>query len=256
MKQKIRDQRDGNWYWISRSVYLNYAERIGVIGLAVYNAYASYAFQNQEVYPSQNTIAKKLGITKPTLIKYSKILAKYKLIRIEKKDGKSNHVFLLDILDLPVKEVNRGGKGRLLPGVKDVYPNKNKLKKNKKNKIVRKRISDHPLLKDKTPKKDFYTKSTDKLIKLLLAKKIITRIPNKKKWAKQIELLNKKDGAKKKEINRVLNWYKIHVGEFRVPEGNCAESFRLKFDRIRAAIVREDNKPKEEKKTVYRVHRK
>ncbi|MEM3905518.1 MAG: hypothetical protein QXZ17_01410 [Nitrososphaerota archaeon] len=42
-KIEVRDIRDGDWYWIPRIVFEDYAPKIGVIGLALYNAYASYA---------------------------------------------------------------------------------------------------------------------------------------------------------------------------------------------------------------------
>lgn len=41
-KFEIRDICDSDWYWISR-VFDDYASKIGVVGLALYNAYASYA---------------------------------------------------------------------------------------------------------------------------------------------------------------------------------------------------------------------
>lgn len=42
-KIEVRDIRDSDWYWISRRVFEDYAPKIGPIGLALYNAYASYA---------------------------------------------------------------------------------------------------------------------------------------------------------------------------------------------------------------------
>ena len=37
---EIIDLRNGDYYWIDNSIYEDYASKIGVIGLALYNAYA------------------------------------------------------------------------------------------------------------------------------------------------------------------------------------------------------------------------
>jgi hypothetical protein len=69
-KNEIRDMRDGDWYWISRAVYEYYAPKIGAIGLALYNAYASYARDKGLAFPSQKTISKRLRISISTIRKY------------------------------------------------------------------------------------------------------------------------------------------------------------------------------------------
>jgi len=43
LKIEVRDIRDSDWYWISRSILEDFAPKIGVVGLALYNIYASYA---------------------------------------------------------------------------------------------------------------------------------------------------------------------------------------------------------------------
>jgi len=40
---EFRSIEDGEWYWIPRRVFEDYASKIGVVGLALYNAYSSYA---------------------------------------------------------------------------------------------------------------------------------------------------------------------------------------------------------------------
>jgi hypothetical protein len=96
---EIRDMRDGDWYWISRRIFEDYASKIGVIGLALYNAYASYARDKGTAFPSQKTISKRLRIGISTIRKYNKILQANRLIRIEcrKKKGKSNVITLLKL---------------------------------------------------------------------------------------------------------------------------------------------------------------
>ena len=66
-KIEVRDIRDSDWYWISRKVFEDYASKIGVIGLALYNAYASYAREKGSAFPSQRTISKRLGISLKTV---------------------------------------------------------------------------------------------------------------------------------------------------------------------------------------------
>jgi len=113
----IRDSRNGNWYWINRRIYTEYSRKIGVIGLAIYNAYASYANRYGESYPSQKLLSETLGISIPCIIKYNKILEKNGLVRIErrKEEGKANTVYLLELgreLKRP-KEPNKSARTRL-----------------------------------------------------------------------------------------------------------------------------------------------
>jgi hypothetical protein len=51
-----------------------FASKIGVIGFAPYSAYASYAGNKGVAFPSQRTLARMLGISIKTIIKYNKKL--------------------------------------------------------------------------------------------------------------------------------------------------------------------------------------
>ena len=99
-KIEVRSIEDGNWYWISRKVLEDYAPEIGVIGFALYRAYASYAGNKGVAFPSQRTLARMLGISIKTIIKYNKKLQESGLIKIEKRKGRSNLVTLLKIEDM------------------------------------------------------------------------------------------------------------------------------------------------------------
>jgi len=96
---KIRDIRNGDWYWIHKVIYERYAEKIGALGLALYNAYAYYADRQAKCFPTQKTIAKKLGIGRRTVQKLNKILEENGLIRIEsgKEKGRANTIYLLRV---------------------------------------------------------------------------------------------------------------------------------------------------------------
>jgi DNA-binding transcriptional regulator YhcF (GntR family) len=92
-----RDIKDGDWYWASRKVFEDFASKIGVIGFALYNAYASYARDKGVAFPSQKTLAAKLGLSIKTIIKYNKILEANGLIKIERRKGRANLITLLKV---------------------------------------------------------------------------------------------------------------------------------------------------------------
>lgn len=97
---EVRDLRNGDWYWIQKSVLEDYGRKIGAIGLALYNAYCNYAnSQTGIAYPSVKTLCRVLNVTKQTIFKYNAILEKYRLIRIDSGKGrkKVNVVYLLKI---------------------------------------------------------------------------------------------------------------------------------------------------------------
>jgi len=95
---KIRDLRNGNWYWMHKIVYQQYSKKIGPIGLALYNAYAFYA-NGGKCFPTQKTIAQQLNISTRTIQKFNKILQRNRLIKIEsgKAKGTANRIYLLKV---------------------------------------------------------------------------------------------------------------------------------------------------------------
>lgn len=133
---EIRDKRNGDWYWIHRNVYEVYAKKIGAVGLAIYNAYCSYARDKGNAWPSQTTIASKLGISVPTLVKFNAVLERERLIKVYsgKNRGVSNTVFLLKVKGL--KEVKTPSKRRLDPGLNVVKTNDKNVEGEEKNDIA------------------------------------------------------------------------------------------------------------------------
>lgn len=117
-KIKIRDLRNGEWYWANKLVldhpYFTPATKL------VYHALAYFANnKRQSAYPSIVTISKLTGLSRPTVIKAIKSLEKYYFIKTSKSAGKVTEYQLLKIIDgKPVKKVNwllqRGGK-RIIP---------------------------------------------------------------------------------------------------------------------------------------------
>jgi hypothetical protein len=91
-----------NTYRIDNILVDEYAEKIGAIGIAVYNVLARYADRVTGIcYPCIGTIAKKLKLARTTVKKYLKILYKVDLITILHRtspdgDPTSNSYMLLD----------------------------------------------------------------------------------------------------------------------------------------------------------------
>src|SRR2546423_9459059 len=91
-----------NTYRIDNSLVDEYAEKIGAIGIAIYNVLARYADRVTSIcYPSIRLIARKLNLGRTTVKKYLRILLNYSLIAISSRlsdegDPTSNLYILLD----------------------------------------------------------------------------------------------------------------------------------------------------------------
>jgi hypothetical protein len=89
-------------YLIDNILVDEYAEKIGAIGIAIYNVLSRYADRKTGVcFPCIGTIAKKLKLARTTVKKYLKILYKFDLITILHRtspdgDPTSNSYMLLD----------------------------------------------------------------------------------------------------------------------------------------------------------------
>ena len=81
----VRDLRNGDWYWIHKAVIQEYTQKVGAVGIAVYNLLASMADSDQGCFPSQKYIAKCLGYSRSYINETLKALERNGLIRIEKK---------------------------------------------------------------------------------------------------------------------------------------------------------------------------
>lgn len=201
---EFRDKRNSDWYWISRLVYEEYSPLIGIIGLALYNAYASYARDKAEAWPSLNTISKKLKISIPTIIKYNKILEKYKLIEIKsgKEAGRSNVIYLLKVKGIKqvntqgIKQVNTRYKRSLDPGIKQV--NTNDKNNNEKN-IISPYKGDRQKPASLQEKKEFGNGDINYLIGLLKEKTGLNKLDGTEKQNRRYcWLAMKKFGGRQK----------------------------------------------------------
>jgi DNA-binding transcriptional regulator YhcF (GntR family) len=129
-KIEVRNIKDSDWYWIPRRVFEDYASKIGVVGLALYNAYSSYARDKGIAYPSQKVVSQKLGISIKTIIRYNKILQDNGLIKIERKKGKgkTNLITLLKVEN--VKEGKYDSVASSVEVLKEVQTKENNMKEN------------------------------------------------------------------------------------------------------------------------------
>jgi hypothetical protein len=94
---KIRDLRNGGWYWINRHIINQYGKLLRTSGLAVYNVLASYANSNsQTCFPTQKSIAGHLGLSVRTVNRKIRLLKDFKLIKVKKIRGRCFY-FLLKV---------------------------------------------------------------------------------------------------------------------------------------------------------------
>ena len=95
-KNKVRDLRNGSWYWIHRRILKEYSKKVGATGILVYNFLASLADRTQACFPSQKYIAESLGYSRATVNRAIKTLEKNGLIRIKKRDRYHLTYFLVE----------------------------------------------------------------------------------------------------------------------------------------------------------------
>jgi hypothetical protein len=90
-------------YRVDNIIVDEYGEKIGAIGVAIYNVLARHADRQTGIcYPSIGTIAKKLALGRTTVKKYLRILLNHSLIAISSRlsnegDPTSNCYMLLDL---------------------------------------------------------------------------------------------------------------------------------------------------------------
>lgn len=91
----VRRIDDKNWYWISRSILKQYGNILKPTGLAVYNVLASYAnSKSQTCFPSQKTIAERIGLCRETVNRKVKLLAEKRLIKVKRLNGRCLYFLL------------------------------------------------------------------------------------------------------------------------------------------------------------------
>ena len=86
---KIRDKRNKEWFIIDNAYLNGYAKIFGAVGTAIYISLCRHANnETQECFPSQELIAKELGITDRTVRNYIKKFEEWNLILVKRKKSK------------------------------------------------------------------------------------------------------------------------------------------------------------------------
>jgi len=80
-KIKVRDVRNGDWYWVSKVLLDEYGDRLKPIGIAIYNCLAAHANQEGFCFPSHGYIAKKIGASISSVQRGIRQLIKLGIIR-------------------------------------------------------------------------------------------------------------------------------------------------------------------------------
>ena len=94
-ENKIRNLRNGHWYWINRAVLKRYGRILKSSGLAVYNILASYAnSKTQTCFPTQKTIADRIGLCRETVNRKVKLLRENRLVRVKQVKGRCLYYLL------------------------------------------------------------------------------------------------------------------------------------------------------------------
>ena len=106
-KIKIRDLRNGEWFWVNRLVldhpYFTASTKL------IYHALAYFANnKTQEAYPSIKRIKELTGLgSRTTIVGAIKELEKYHFIRVKRKKGKTSEYILLKLIDSkPVQKLD------------------------------------------------------------------------------------------------------------------------------------------------------
>lgn len=94
-KIEVRDLRDGDWVWTHKAVLFS---AIPDSTFRVYCALGAYAGNtNQRSWPSLTTLAKKLSMSKTTVVKAMQLLEAANLVSTDRRDGMSNLYTLLPV---------------------------------------------------------------------------------------------------------------------------------------------------------------
>lgn len=140
MSDQVRDVRRPGHFWADNEIVDDYLPGIGLHAFAVYMLLCKYADASGKCFPAVPTMAKQLGVSKPTIIKAINTLKDAQLISVEKQaydngKQKTNEYQLRPVekhrgkpdLPLPKARVNvvdpSGGKPDLRLGVNVVDPN-------------------------------------------------------------------------------------------------------------------------------------
>jgi biotin operon repressor len=106
MKFDVRDTRNSNWLWMRRELVREHGDELGVYGIAVYTALASFADDSSTAYPSIQSVADMVDCS-PNKVRDSiralRDLGWIGYVQRQEESGRqTSHIFYL--LGCPVEE--------------------------------------------------------------------------------------------------------------------------------------------------------
>ena len=94
-ENEIRSLGDRNWYWVSKHVLNQYGRILRSSGIGVYSVLASYAnSKSQTCFPTQKTIADRIGLSRKTVNRKVRVLKHLKLVTVRKIRGRCIYFLL------------------------------------------------------------------------------------------------------------------------------------------------------------------
>ena len=134
-KNKVRRLEDKNWYWVSKEIVNKYGSILKSSGLAVYNVLASFAnSRSQTCFPTQQTIAEKIGVGLRTVSRKVRMLKNLNLIYVKRKRSRCLYFLLNPDTPKETREIRLGWRIRYATG--GVYNN------NKEQKLINNNYDD------------------------------------------------------------------------------------------------------------------
>ena len=131
-ENKIRSIGDKNWFWVSKSVLSQYGRILKGSGLGVYSVLASYAnSKSQTCFPSQKTIANRIGLSRRTVNRKIRALKHMNLVKVRRIRGRCLYFLLKPDAPNGIQAGDKGDTEDKTPG--DTNNNKYKELINKNN---------------------------------------------------------------------------------------------------------------------------
>lgn len=121
MADRLVDHREPGFYVIDNEIIDVFGTKLGVYGISVYNVLVRFANAGGEnAFPSYQTIADLLGISRPKVIDQVKLLLEYGLVKKTARKSASGDPTTNVYTLLNAKKVAGGGKQDLLPSKQDL----------------------------------------------------------------------------------------------------------------------------------------
>lgn len=116
MTDRLVDRREPGFYIVDNEIIEDFGAKLGVYGIAVYNVLLKFSNASGEnAFPSYQTIADLLGISRPKAIEGVKLLLECGLIEKTARKSSSGDPTTNIYTLLDVKKTKGGGKQNLLP---------------------------------------------------------------------------------------------------------------------------------------------